>query len=78
MPEFSAIYRGRKVMVDLDKNGMVLDIYPIDKGDKIIVTESNKIAFEIDYAEKIADVMDEYYQEMDEHRKARGREGVKE
>lgn len=78
MPEFSTTYRGRDVYVELDKDGMVLDIYPVNNKDKIVITESNKIAFEVDHHERILDVMAEYQREMAEHKKARGRDRCEE
>lgn len=76
MPEFSTTYRGREVYVELDKDGYVLDIYPVKQGDKIVVTEANKLAFEVDNYEKIRDAMADYEGEMAEHKSSRGRDGI--
>ena len=73
MPEFSTTYRGREVYVELDKDGYVLDICPVNFEDNIVVTESDKIAFEVDYQERILDAMEEYEAEVAEYKTARGR-----
>ena len=74
MPEFSTTYRGREVYVELDSQGMVLDIYPVKSGDKFVITESDKVAFEVDYQKRILDVMEEHEREVAEYKKARGRD----
>lgn len=76
MPEFSTTYRGREVYVELDKDGYVLDIYPVKQGDKFVVTEANKLAFEVDNYEKIRDAMADYEREMAEHKPSRGRDRI--
>ncbi len=73
MPEFQTTYRGRKAFVHLDMQGTVLDIYPQDRGDNFIVTENDKIAFELEYNGSILDVMEEYESEVAEYKKSRGR-----
>ena len=74
MPEFSTTYRGREVYVEIDKDGCVLDIYPVKNGDKFVVTESDKIEFEVDYQKAIADAMEEFEREMAEYKQSRGRD----
>ena len=76
MPEFYTVYRGRKSIVCLDNDAAVIDIYPVEKGDRYLVTEDDKIAFEVENSGLIYDAMDDHAREMAEHRKARGRERV--
>lgn len=73
MPEFNTTYRGRKAFIHLDTQGTVLDIYPQDRGDSFIVTENDKIAFELEYSSIILDAMEEYEREVAEYKKSRGR-----
>jgi hypothetical protein len=76
LPEYTTIYRGRDAVIDLDNDGYVLDIYPVDRGDSFIVTEADKIAFEVENAGEIADHMEDHAREMADFKRARGRERV--
>lgn len=76
MPEYYTVYRGRKSIVCLDNDSAVMDIYPVDRGDRYIVTENDKIQFETQNAGEIADVMDDHVREVAEFKRARGRDRV--
>lgn len=75
MPDFTIEWRNKKTYVELDNEGMVLDL---DDGTGRYISENEKITFEIDHHERILDVMAEYQREMSEHKKARGRDRCEE
>ena len=71
MPEVSLIYKGKKATIELDSEGVVLDI---DDGSGRYVSEDEKIAFELDYSMWISDALADYESELVEYKKARGRD----
>lgn len=76
MPEYTRFYRGRKVLVVIDNDGAVEDISPQERGDSFIVTEADKIEFEVDNAGEIADALEYHAAEMADFKRSRGRERI--
>ncbi len=75
MPDFTITYRGKKTYIELDNDGVVLDI---DDGSGRYISENEKISFEIDHQKAITDTMEEYEREMAESKRSRGRDRVEE